>query len=107
MRLVLPLSFGVLLAACAAPDLGAPTAADGQAAEQFATTAIETQFPGYTHGDEVATCVLSSATDDEIMILSGQTGPATEKDRTTLAVAVAQRPATRTCLANNNVPPLG
>ncbi|MGB0658691.1 MAG: hypothetical protein ACPGNV_00840 [Mangrovicoccus sp.] len=95
------------LAACEAPDLGAPTAADHQAAEAFAATAIESRFPSYGHAAPVASCIAQGATDQELLQLAGQAGRIRESAKITLAVAIAQRPATQTCIVNKNVPPLG
>lgn len=99
----------VFVGACGSTDLGVPTTADRQAAEQFAERSITDRFPDYppAAAAPVATCIRTHATEDEIMLLAGKAPTTSERSRRTLAVSIAARPAAQTCIRNNNVPPLG
>lgn len=110
MRAAALLGLAFVVGACATTtELGTPTAEDRQVATQFAERSIADQFPDYpaAAAAPVATCVVSNASDNEVMLLAGKAPTTTDKSRRTLAVSIAARPAAQTCIQNNNVPRLG
>ncbi|MEM1363683.1 MAG: hypothetical protein AAGF94_18605 [Pseudomonadota bacterium] len=96
----------LLICACTTTTSDVPTSTDREAAEIFVATTITDQFPNYAFATPAADCVVDNALDSEILLLAGETGTATDRALTKMAMAVAQRPDTQACFQSKNLPRL-
>lgn len=96
----------LLLCACTTTSSETPTPTDREAAEIFVATTITNQFPDYNYATPAADCVVDNALNSEILLLAGETGTATDRALTKMAMAVAQRPETQACFQSKNLPRL-